>query len=684
MSFVLAKDYPTHRFSYIDEVAKNRDGLMKRYGVSKKHYHVFLFYEDAKPQNEFDRGLKDDVARAHELIRKSNRTLFEFVKRKKAKDPSMGSFLSYYTQEVETRLMSAVIEYCWKHTTLFEDPVTGNKIFAYEYDGIKVLRRNVKDVDQTLDQLNSFVRDELGFKGVEFVNKPMEKAFDLSDDDMEKGREYLKQLLIVPEELAEMGSLFGKMDKTVALLLDKYYKGCVAHQFNTWYFFDGVRWIRSEKSPHKLIKMLPEMLLPPLQDVLKRYANLRPPPMAIPTPPQQAYLAVHQELEHLSDRLHFTKELRYIIEYLRSYYNDEAIQFDRKPFLLGFNNGVYDLETDEFREHRYEDYLTMSVGYDFVTQRNPQLEKEVSDVLGKVQTDGDMRTFLLVVLATGLCGLCVESFHIFNGNGRNGKGFVDEFTIRTLGDDYSYYAEPTLVTKEMNSSAGPNPQVANISKKRMIILKEPEPGARITSFYKSLTGGGRLNARKCHSNDTTVYQDLTLCIECNSRPLFKESPQMADEIRIKDILFDSNFISDVDDYDKKLFVPDTTLKTTQWQDAHRMSFMWILLDHFKLFREANYRIDVLVPQAVKVRSKQYLEQNNPISAVFDMAVIKREGYELQLSVLTRQLKFIAKEQGFTDIQCRQITREAVVRWLKFNHHCYDEDAQELKGYKLND
>ena len=39
--------------------------------------------------------------------------------------------------------------------------------------------------------------------------------------------------------------------------------------------------------------------------------------------------------------------------------------FDNNPFLLGFNNGVYDLMHGEFRSYKYNDYITLSTGYDY-------------------------------------------------------------------------------------------------------------------------------------------------------------------------------------------------------------------------------------------------------------------------------------------------------------------------------
>lgn len=150
LACVLEKDYPTMRFSYIDEVARNRDSLCLRYGVEKTHWNVLLFNQEAQPNNPFEKGLLDDVARAYDLIRKSNRSLNEFVKRRKVKSPTSGCFLTYYLQEVETRILSAVVQHLWEETDLFDDPVTGLKVFAYEYDGIKIRRQNVKDVDMTL------------------------------------------------------------------------------------------------------------------------------------------------------------------------------------------------------------------------------------------------------------------------------------------------------------------------------------------------------------------------------------------------------------------------------------------------------------------------------------------------------------------------------------------------------
>ena len=52
--------------------------------------------------------------------------------------------------------------------------------------------------------------------------------------------------------------------------------------------------------------------------------------------------------------------------YLGRRFTNEDIQFDSKWNLLPFKNGVYDLETHIFREHRYDDYISITTGYDWV------------------------------------------------------------------------------------------------------------------------------------------------------------------------------------------------------------------------------------------------------------------------------------------------------------------------------
>lgn len=76
-------------------------------------------------------------------------------------------------------------------------------------------------------------------------------------------------------------------------------------------------------------------------------------------------------------------------------------ELDKRAYLIGFENGVYDLETHEFRDGCPDDNITMSVEYDYIekhTKHKNALLKFLEDIL----PNEDDRDFLLKYTATGL------------------------------------------------------------------------------------------------------------------------------------------------------------------------------------------------------------------------------------------------------------------------------------------
>jgi putative DNA primase/helicase len=104
---------------------------------------------------------------------------------------------------------------------------------------------------------------------------------------------------------------------------------------------------------------------------------------------------------------------------------------------------------------------------------------------------------LLFVLSTALSGRAIEKFFVFNGAGRNGKGFLNEFMKVLLGD-YFEYVSPIILTEDpkKKSSAQASPEMAKLSKMRYVVCKEPPKNQPIhNNVMKDLTGGGEVQAR---------------------------------------------------------------------------------------------------------------------------------------------------------------------------------------------
>jgi phage/plasmid-associated DNA primase len=61
-------------------------------------------------------------------------------------------------------------------------------------------------------------------------------------------------------------------------------------------------------------------------------------------------------------------------------------KLDANNNLIVFNNGIYDLEKDIFREIRPEDYVTKTIGLDYVdfSSSDPIVKKFIRDLLNKL------------------------------------------------------------------------------------------------------------------------------------------------------------------------------------------------------------------------------------------------------------------------------------------------------------
>lgn len=306
--------------------------------------------------------------------------------------------------------------------------------------------------------------------------------------------------------------------------------------------------------------------------------------------------------------------IKRIIEASEPYFNNDKIKFDDNPDLLGFNNGVYDLIKHEFRPYKYDDYMTMTCGYDYTDKIDPIKLKELNNLIEKIMPDPDVRKLYLQILSAGLTGKAIEKFVIFNGGGRNGKGLMNEFMKLVLGDYALIYANVSILTEK--DKTGPNPEKAMLNNKRFVVMKEPESGIKLKNDrVKDITGGGNISGRMCFSNETEIKLSLMLVMECNERPLFEKTPTDAEYERLLDIEHTRRFSSLEEDIDNiNVFKADVKYKTNEWKDEHKNEMLYILIQSFKQLQNNDYNFNV--PACVKERTNDYLSKSFPILEIF--------------------------------------------------------------------
>ena len=149
---------------------------------------------------------------------------------------------------------------------------------------------------------------------------------------------------------------------------------------------------------------------------------------------------------------------------------------DSNRNLIGFNDGVYDLERAEFRPFNIHDVVTMSTGYDFPTET--EYEQEIDTFFEQVFPDVNIRHFMKKFLASCLAGCNdYEILSFWTGasegkqTGANGKSALCTLMAKALGD---YYTEgtPSIITGKREKAESANSAMASFKNKRFIPFQE--------------------------------------------------------------------------------------------------------------------------------------------------------------------------------------------------------------------
>jgi len=307
------------------------------------------------------------------------------------------------------------------------------------------------------------------------------------------------------------------------------------------------------------------------------------------------------------DRLNTLSFKTDIIETYKEFNSRRDIDFDNKWWLLGFNNIVYDMKACQFREYEYDDYITITTGYDWREPTESETTTMHKFIKCIMPIEAEREAFL-TILATGLDGRCIEKFIIFNGDGGNGKGVIDDLMLAMLGT-YGFMGNNNLLFEP--SKMGSNPEKANIHQKRFIVFREPSSRKKFeNAVIKELTGGGKFSARGHFESETEKNLCNTLICECNKKPAFCEELTQADHRRIIDIFFRATFtdIPNLIDPDNHIYLANPYYKTTEFINNHKYALFKILIGyHRKFLHEDNSLLKM--PATIIQRTNLYLENN---------------------------------------------------------------------------
>jgi len=395
------------------------------------------------------------------------------------------------------------------------------------------------------------------------------------------------------------------------LLLEKYkfkYK-CASIKHNIWYEFKDHRWQLND-SAHSLRNLISA-------EIAEEYANQQRVLhfQASKKTEQDGGKTLIDQASYMSKvirKLHDANFKNGVIrECADMAYDPNFLKnIDENCYLICFENGVYDLEADNFRDGCPDDYISLCTGYKYMEyDENDEYAIEINSFLKKIQTDKVMREYLLKLLSTCLAGsISEENFYVLTGSGANGKSKLMELLKYTLGD-YFKPMDIRLLTEKRASSSAASPELADKKGIRACPFDEPKSTDEInTGFMKIFTGGDQITARALFKEPIYFKPQFKPFLLCNHLPNIK-SDDDGTWRRIKVIPFLSKFVKPADATKKQKKNNLADMKDHFWADIllsekipeWKQIFMSMLIKYYK-----KYRIDGLVhPELVTRHTAEY-------------------------------------------------------------------------------
>ena len=198
----------------------------------------------------------------------------------------------------------------------------------------------------------------------------------------------------------------------------------------------------------------------------------------------------------------------------------DAVEFDEQRDLFAWDNCVFDVRTGEQVMPKKEDYILTTNGQEW-RESTAEEDATVAKMFEDTFPNETHRTSYETVLWTGTTGHRQEKFILGQGEGRNGKGAVNELALYMAGD-YGATVNLCLLTQPMTS--GTNISLRNLHKKRFTVASEPDEGFSDqlrASNIKAYTGNEKHEAAAKYSNDSDTRIHMTMVMECNDLPYIR-------------------------------------------------------------------------------------------------------------------------------------------------------------------
>lgn len=313
----------------------------------------------------------------------------------------------------------------------------------------------------------------------------------------------------------------------------------------------------------------------------------------------------------------------------------EAGKFDTHPYLVNCKNGTYDLDTMTFREHKWDDFLTMQTNFEYSLQEIscPRWEQFIAEV---TQNDRDKADYLQRALGYSILGTGKEEcmFILHGKTTRNGKSTLLDAVQHLLGD-YSTVAPVELICKaeRTKNAEAPSSVLAKLKGRRFVTMSESDTAGKLDeATIKQYTGGEDITARELYQSAITFKPQFTMWLSCNDLPTVKDKSLFASD-RVRVIEFNRHFADAEQDKGLKDYF--------ETPEAMKGIFTWLVAGYFK-YR----RFGLVMTEKMKSVVRQYEKDNDLILQFLEEKCNKDNEASTRAKALYDTYKIWCKSNGY--------------------------------------
>ena len=354
-------------------------------------------------------------------------------------------------------------------------------------------------------------------------------------------------------------------------------------------------------------------------------------------------------------------------------------KLDTNVYLLGFLNGVYDLKEKCFRDGLPSDYISKTTKYEWedCEENDPRFDK-INKFFAEIQTEDDMRTYILTFIAKALRGVPDSKLHIWTGEGGNGKSAIIDLVSKMLGD-YFGVTPVTLLTRKKAASNAAAPELSDKFGVRLLVVQEPEHNDVVyVGQMKEITGRDRILARPLYGDAFYYVPQFTMVLTCNNLP-YIPARDKGTWRRLRVAEFESEFV-DENPTEPRQFLKDEDLQEDfpNWVAP----LMWLIITKYYPIYEKGVngkKFKIYEPEKVKVCTENYKNNSDVYAEFLSENTEKTDNSKDVESMEALHKQF--KEWYITSYSEKAPPKKLFVQYLKNKKNGYTVEKQNIYGIR---